>query len=133
VPFTTDLPTNIHTTTGTFADDTVILASHDDPVIASQRLQGHLDQLENWPKKWRININETKSTQVTFTLRTEECPAVHINNTVIPQSSTAKYLGLHLDFRLTWKQHIVKNKKTDRPKSKRFILDHWTTIHHLAR
>jgi hypothetical protein len=47
VLFTSDLPTNIHTTTGTFADDTVILASYEDPVIASQRLQGHLDQLEN--------------------------------------------------------------------------------------
>jgi hypothetical protein len=44
---------------------------------------------------WRLNINETKSTQVTFTLRREQCPAVHINNTVIPQSSTAKCLGLH--------------------------------------
>jgi hypothetical protein len=52
VLFTSDLPTNIHTTTGTFADDTVILASHDDPVIASKRLQGHLDQLETWLKKW---------------------------------------------------------------------------------
>jgi hypothetical protein len=31
VLFTADLPTNIHTTTGTFADDTVILACHDDP------------------------------------------------------------------------------------------------------
>jgi hypothetical protein len=51
VLFTTDLPTNFHTTTETFADDTVILASHDDPVIASQRLQGHLDQLENWLKR----------------------------------------------------------------------------------
>jgi hypothetical protein len=111
VLFTSDLPTNIHTTTGTFADDTVILASYDDPVIASQRLQGHLDQLENWLKKWRININETKSTQVTFTLRIEQCPAVHINNTVIPQSSTAKYLGLHLGSRRTWKQHIVKKWK----------------------
>jgi hypothetical protein len=32
---TTDLPTSIHTTTGTFADDTVILARYDDPVTAS--------------------------------------------------------------------------------------------------
>jgi hypothetical protein len=39
----------------------VILASHDDPVTASQRLQSHLDQLEIWLKKWRIHINETKS------------------------------------------------------------------------
>jgi hypothetical protein len=50
VLFTTDLPTTTYTTTGTFADDTVILASHDDPVTASQRLQSHLDQLEIWLK-----------------------------------------------------------------------------------
>jgi hypothetical protein len=37
--------------TGIIADDTVILASHDDPVLASQTLQGHLDQLEHWLKK----------------------------------------------------------------------------------
>jgi hypothetical protein len=50
VLFTTDLPTTNFTTTGTFADDTAILASHDDPVTASQRLQDHLDQLEIWLK-----------------------------------------------------------------------------------
>jgi hypothetical protein len=44
--YTTDLPTSINTTTGTFADDTVILARHDDPVTASRKLQGNLDQLE---------------------------------------------------------------------------------------
>jgi hypothetical protein len=83
--YTTDLPTSIHATTGTFADDTVILARHDDPVTASHKLQGHLDQLEAWLKKWRININVIKSVQVTFTQRREQCLAVHINNTVIPQ------------------------------------------------
>jgi hypothetical protein len=90
VLYTTDLPSSIHTTTGIFADDTVILARHDDPVIASHKLQDHLDQLEAWLKKWRININATKSVQVTFTLRKEQCPVVNINNTVIPQSPTAK-------------------------------------------
>jgi hypothetical protein len=88
----------------------VILARHDDPVTALHKLQGHLDQLEAWPKKWRININATKSVQVTFTLRKEQCPVVHINNKVIPQS-TAKHLGLHLDSRLTWAQHLAKKRK----------------------
>jgi hypothetical protein len=121
VLYTTDLPTSIHTTTGTFADDTVILARHDDPVTASHKLQGHLDQLEAWLKKWRININARKSVQVTFTLRKEQCPVVHINNTMIPHSPTAKFLGLHLDSRLTWAQHLAKEKKTDRSKRKRLV------------
>jgi hypothetical protein len=111
VLFTTDLPTTDFTTTGTFADDTAILASHDDPKTASQRLQDHLDQLAIWLKKWRIRINETKSLHVTFTMRKGQCPAVHINNTEIPQSSTVRYLGLHLDSRLTWKQHIAKKRR----------------------
>jgi hypothetical protein len=49
--------------------------------------------------------------QVTFTLRKKQCPVVNINNRVIPQSPTAKYLGLHLDSRLTWAQHLAKKRK----------------------
>jgi hypothetical protein len=68
-------------------------------------------QTRSLAKKWRININVTKSMQATFTLKKEQCPAAHINNTVIPQSPTAKNLGLHLDSRLTWAQHLTKTKK----------------------
>jgi hypothetical protein len=72
------------TTTGTFADDTVILTSHENPVTAARRLQSHLDHLKTWLKKWRININETQSLQVTFTLKKGKCASVYLNNTALP-------------------------------------------------
>jgi hypothetical protein len=48
---------------------------------------------------------------VTFTLKKEQCRGVYINNTVIQQSPTAKYLDLHLDSRLTWTHHLAKKRK----------------------
>ena len=66
--YTSDLPTTENTLTGTFADDTVMLASLEDPMTASIRLQHHINPLETWATKWKIKINETKPTHVTFTL-----------------------------------------------------------------
>src|SRR5204863_76548 len=104
--YTSDQPISRHTTTATYADDTASLASHDDPVMASTNLQNHLDKLQLWFKKWRIKVNESKSVHVTFTMRRETCPPVFLNNQPLPQSENAKYLGMHLDRRLTWQKHI---------------------------
>ena len=38
-------------------------------------------------------------------------PPVYINQTVVPQAETIKYLGLHFDKRLTWKNHIATKRK----------------------
>lgn len=48
---------------------------------------------------------------VTYTLKKETCPTVTLNNVVIPQADEAKYLGLYLDRRLTWKKHILTKRK----------------------
>jgi hypothetical protein len=42
-----------------------------------------------------------------FTLRRGHCPAVFINQTVVPQAEAVKYLGLHFDKPLTWKNHVT--------------------------
>ena len=57
----------------TFADDTALLSSHSNPIIASQVLNKHLKEVEAWLYKWRIKVNEIKSKHVTFTLRTGNC------------------------------------------------------------
>lgn len=104
--YTSDLPTTRNTKTATFADDTAILASHLDPVIASSNLQVHLNEIQRWLNKWKIKANETKSTHITFTLRRDTCPTVSLNNHNLPQAEDVKYLGMHLDRRLTWRKHI---------------------------
>ncbi|GBP65124.1 Probable RNA-directed DNA polymerase from transposon BS [Eumeta japonica] len=59
--FTADLPTSESLTTGTYANDTAILAAHSDQKITSIILQTNLNDISNWLKKWRIKANETKS------------------------------------------------------------------------
>jgi hypothetical protein len=58
-----------------------------------------------------MQANETKLTHVTFTKRHATCPPVHINDVQLPQSEDVKYLGLHLDRRLTWHKHIFTKRK----------------------
>jgi hypothetical protein len=43
--FTADLPEAEQTLTATYADDTAILASHEDPFVATSNLQIHLHRL----------------------------------------------------------------------------------------
>jgi hypothetical protein len=39
------------------------------------------------------------------------CPPVHINNVKLPREEDIKYLGLHLDRRLTRHKHIFDKRK----------------------
>jgi hypothetical protein len=109
VLFTCDIPLSTTTTTlGTFADDTDILSVNEDPRRAASDLEHHLNTLQNWFEKWRIRINENKSCSITFTLRKSSTPCVSISDIQIPRKTGMKYLGMTIDSKLTWKQHIVK-------------------------
>jgi hypothetical protein len=109
--YTVDLPTSPDSITATFADDTAVIAIDYDPATASQKLQASLLAIQSWLKTWRMKANETKSVHVAFTTRRATCPLVHINDVQIPQEDHVKYLGLHLDRRLTWHPHIFKKRK----------------------
>ena len=109
--YTSDLPTAEKTVTTTFADDTAILCTTKNPEDAKPILQKHMDEITNWCKNWGIKLNEDKSVQITFTLRRVSCPPIKINNRYIPIRTSTKYLGVHLDRRLTWKTHITKKKE----------------------
>ncbi|KAL7293744.1 hypothetical protein TKK_0012811 [Trichogramma kaykai] len=74
-------------------------------------MQTHMSRMEEWFKTWRISVNETKSVNITFTLKKDTCPPIKLNDKVIPQENQVKYLGMHLDRRLTWRPHIWNKRK----------------------
>lgn len=77
--YTADLSITDGIEIGAFADDTAVLAIHADPVIASNKLQSSLDNIDSWSKKWQIKINEAKSVQVTFATRQCSCSTKLLN------------------------------------------------------
>jgi len=112
--YSSDQPISQDTLVADYADDKAIMSIHENPVTASANLQSHLDLLSQWYTKWRIKLNHSKSVHTTFSLKHGFCPPVTVDNIPIPMSNSVKYLGIILDKRLTWNQHI---------KSKRLILN----------
>lgn len=95
--YTRDIPVYEETIITTFAYDTSILVRGRIIEESTNTLQTAINQINTWTKKWRIKLNETKSTHTNFTNRTIDLVPVTINSQVIPYSNTAKYLGMTLD------------------------------------
>jgi hypothetical protein len=64
-------------------------------------------------EQWKITVNPAKSTQITFTTRRTICSQVSINNFPIPIKQEVKYLGLHLDKKLTWQTYIKTKRQLE--------------------
>ncbi|ENN82192.1 hypothetical protein YQE_01432, partial [Dendroctonus ponderosae] len=81
-------------------------------VTAAQKLQKASDAVYKWTTKWKIKLNETKSTYVNFSNQNLTDPAViNINGTGVPYANIAKYLGMTLDTKLKWNEHVRKKVK----------------------
>jgi len=52
-----------------------------------------------------------KSAHITFTTRHATCPPVFLHTTPIPAKDDVKYLGLHLNRKLTWRKHIQTKRQ----------------------
>ncbi len=110
--YTRDIPPMEESTIATYADDTAILAVGNNVVEATNKLQTSINTVSNWMKKWRIKLKETKSVHVNFTNKTNfnRIP-ITINTKQVAYANTAKYLGMTLDAKLRWKEHVKKKKE----------------------
>lgn len=110
--YTSDIPQSDHVSIATFADDTAILATAQTVEEAANKLQYASEEIHQWTKRWKIKLNELKSAHVNFTNKLlVNPPTISINNVLVPHENSAKYLGMTLDVKLKWKEHVKKKRK----------------------
>jgi hypothetical protein len=80
--------------------------------MVSKKLQAIINKIKEWGKKWRIEINQSKSAHATTTLLNQIYPRVQLDNVDLPQQNEVNYLGMHLNRRLTWAKKIKTKRKT---------------------
>ena len=104
--YTYDIPQDSDVTVALFADDTAISASHKSYATAVEQVQHSINRISSWSKIWKISINEGKSVRVDYTLRSHTYIPTFWNNQAIPMASAARYVGIHLDSKLSWEEHV---------------------------
>ncbi|GBO37692.1 putative RNA-directed DNA polymerase from transposon BS, partial [Araneus ventricosus] len=120
--YVNDIPKTHKTLLGMYADDTAILAKNKNHKYTAAALNQHLAKLDDWFLKWKIALNVNKTEAVYFAKgRRKYKPIVKIKNQTITWSQQAKYLGVILDEKLTWKNHITTIKTKFRAASRKLF------------
>ena len=102
-----DINNNIQSPIRLFADDSIIyrkIKSETDNSI----LQSDLIQLQTWSNKWQMEFNIPKCVHLPITNKTK--PRLHSYSLCgVPLSTVSShpYLGIKLDTKLTWANHIT--------------------------
>jgi hypothetical protein len=82
------------------------------------KLQDTINKFDDRAKKWAFKINQNTRTRITFTLHNESCLTMQMGNVDVPQKNEEKFVGKHLDRRLTWANLIKFRIKEDNLKAK---------------
>lgn len=109
--YISDMPKNQSTKLSIFADDTSILSTDKSPKQATQNIQNHLNELQDYFTTWKIKINANKTEQITFTkkrnIKDDQLPfQLQYNSEKIEIVRSAKYLGVFLSCNLKFNIHV---------------------------
>ena len=104
--FLVDLPSRVKSECIMYADD-IKLFCRINSSADCVTLQSDLDSLCDWSRVWRLNLNPTKCSVISFTLRTS--PIVHLytlNGHYLDRCEQVRDLGILLDSKLTFAAHV---------------------------
>ena len=93
-----------------YADDTVLISSHTNFLIAISNLQNDLNSMVKWCDSNKLSVNYKKTKVMKFgaknLLKKLDQPSIFINNFKLDIVDHYKYLGITMDQRLTFDLHL---------------------------
>lgn len=95
--------------TAFYADDTALAYKSLQANHAVRKLQNNLKQVEQWCHNWKVLINADKSNLIIIRrnkTKVEITEKLMLFNKAIPLTNKAKYLGITIDSKLRWHNHI---------------------------
>ncbi|XP_048003890.1 uncharacterized protein LOC125240087 [Leguminivora glycinivorella] len=113
--YTNDIPHTPLVELALFADDTALYFTHHTDTVIHKHLQRATNALAYWCKLWRIEVNPDKSSATIgfHPTNTHHRNMRHItlNNTPKHFTTHTKYLGVTLDYKMSFREHIAKVKE----------------------
>ncbi|KAK3107559.1 hypothetical protein FSP39_017306 [Pinctada imbricata] len=103
-----DLPDVVNNIVKLFADDTK-LYSVVNTNAEQDRMQNDIDKLQEWSDKWLLKFNTTKCKHLH--LGNSPAPIYYMNHLTLEHSTCEKDLGISIDSKLKFQEHINKQIK----------------------
>ena len=103
-----DLSDNLTSNAKLFADDASLFSVVHDVNTSAKALNNDLKKVNDWAFQWKISFSPDPSKQVIFSRKSKRSsyPPLVFNNNNISQTFSEKHLGVKLDFKLTFEEHL---------------------------
>ena len=107
-----DLPQGLHADNiKLFADDTSLFSVADDIDESASKLRNDLIRIQEWAYQWKMSFNPDRTKpahKVIISRKTKDIiySNLYFNNVPIVKTTSQKQLGLNLDAKLTFNDHI---------------------------
>ena len=106
--FVNDIPTSVQCKIRLYAND-ILLYSEISSTNDCTRLQNDITSLFNWSKSWLLKFNPAKCMHLWITNKCSYIEFTYcLDGSIIKEVSSANYLGVTIDPKLTWSDHVTR-------------------------
>ena len=115
-----DLPNSLQSNPKRFADDTSLFSTVQDITTSTVSQNNDLTKISEWTEQWKMSFNPDSSKQAQELLFSRKIsskpyPSLNFNDNPVHQVQLQKHLGLFLDPKLSFDEHIqcilIKTRK----------------------